>query len=62
MLFNSIEFLCFLPVAFLIYWKLLAKHFKAQNLFVLLASYVFYGWWSHPVASHWVGERLPYAR
>ena len=44
MLFNSIEFLFFLPAVFIIYW-LLVKHRKAQNLFVLIASYVFYGWW-----------------
>lgn len=44
MLFNSIEFLVFLPIAFAIYW-LLRKHLKLQNLFVVLASYVFYGWW-----------------
>ena len=44
MLFNSIEFIIFLPIVFVLYW-LLAKNRKAQNLFVLLASYVFYGWW-----------------
>lgn len=44
MLFNSIEFLVFLPIVFAIYW-LLRKHLKLQNLFVVLASYVFYGWW-----------------
>lgn len=44
MLFNSIEFLVFLPIVFAIYW-LLGNHLKLQNLFVVLASYVFYGWW-----------------
>lgn len=44
MLFNSIEYLFFLPIVFLIYW-LLRNHLKLQNLFVVLASYVFYGWW-----------------
>ena len=43
MLFNSIEFLCFFPVVFLIYWAI--KPLKWQNAFVILASYVFYGWW-----------------
>lgn len=43
MLFNSIEFLLFLPVVFLIYWAI--KPLKWQNGFVILASYVFYGWW-----------------
>ena len=44
MLFNSIEYLLFLPIVFAIYW-LLRKHLKLQNAFVVLASYVFYGWW-----------------
>lgn len=44
MLFNSIEFAVFLPIVFAIYW-LLNKHLRWQNLFVVLASYVFYGWW-----------------
>jgi alginate O-acetyltransferase complex protein AlgI len=45
MIFNSIEFLIFLPIVFLIYWKLLNHNLKAQNFFVLAASYLFYGWW-----------------
>lgn len=45
MLFNSIEFLLFLPVVFLIHWKLLSGR-SARNLFLLVASYVFYGWWN----------------
>ena len=44
MLFNSFEFLLFLPLVFIGYW-LLQKHLKAQNLFVVAASYLFYGWW-----------------
>ena len=44
MLFNSIQFAIFLPIVFIIYW-LLGKNLKLQNLFVVLASYVFYGWW-----------------
>jgi len=44
MLFNSIEFLVFLPIVFAIYW-LLRNHLKLQNAFVVIASYVFYGWW-----------------
>ena len=44
MLFNSIEFAIFLPIVFLLYWFVFNK-VKVQNLFVLLASYVFYGWW-----------------
>lgn len=44
MLFNSLEFLLFLPIAFGVYW-LLAKRIRLQNLFVIVASYLFYGWW-----------------
>ena len=44
MLFNSLEYLFFLPIVFAIYW-LLQKRLRLQNLFVVIASYVFYGWW-----------------
>ena len=44
MLFNSLEFLIFLPFVFAGYW-LLTRHLKLQNLFVVVVSYVFYGWW-----------------
>ena len=44
MLFNSIEFLIFLPIVFVVYW-LLHKHLRWQNAFVVAASYLFYGWW-----------------
>ena len=45
MLFNSIEFAFFLLIVFLLYWFVFQKSLKAQNLFLLLASYFFYGWW-----------------
>ncbi|MDY2634602.1 MAG: MBOAT family O-acyltransferase [Prevotella sp.] len=44
MLFNSIEFLFFLPIVFVFYWFVF-KSLKWQNLFIVIASYVFYGWW-----------------
>jgi D-alanyl-lipoteichoic acid acyltransferase DltB (MBOAT superfamily) len=44
MLFNSIEFALFLPIVFLLYWFVF-KRLKWQNLFLVVASYVFYGWW-----------------
>ena len=44
MLFNSIEFICFLPIVFIVYW-LADKHLKWQNFLVVTASYIFYGWW-----------------
>lgn len=44
MLFNSIEFLIFLPIVFLLYWFVFKKR-SWQNLLIVVASYVFYGWW-----------------
>ncbi len=44
MLFNSIEYMLFLPIVFMIYW-LLYRNVKAQNIFILCASYLFYGLW-----------------
>lgn len=44
MIFNSFEFLLFLPIVFTIYW-LLSNKLKLQNAFVVIASYFFYGWW-----------------
>lgn len=43
-LFNSIEFIIFLPIVFTLYW-LANKNIKWQNFFVIIASYTFYGWW-----------------
>ena len=44
MLFTSIEFFVFLPIVFALYW-LLRRQVRWQNLLVVVASYVFYGWW-----------------
>lgn len=46
MLFNSFAFLAFLPIVFLLYWFVFNRNLKQQNLLILVASYVFYGWWS----------------
>ncbi len=45
MLFNSFDFVVFLPIVFLLYWFVAKNHIKAQNLLIVIASYVFYGWW-----------------
>jgi D-alanyl-lipoteichoic acid acyltransferase DltB (MBOAT superfamily) len=45
MLFNSIEFAIFLPIVFTLYWFVVNKNLKLQNVLLLLASYFFYGWW-----------------
>lgn len=44
MLFNSFEFMAFLPVVFALYWFVFRPR-RWQNLFIVVASYVFYGWW-----------------
>jgi len=45
MLFNSIDFAIFLPIVFILYWFVTNKNLKLQNLLIVVASYVFYGWW-----------------
>ncbi|GIX40471.1 MAG: membrane-bound O-acyltransferase family protein [Leptospiraceae bacterium] len=47
MIFNSNVYLYFFIIVICIYWLLLFTNAKLryQNLFLLLASYFFYGWW-----------------
>jgi len=45
MLFNSIEFVIFLPIVFMLYWFVANRSVQGRNLLVIAASYVFYGWW-----------------
>ncbi|SDB22532.1 D-alanyl-lipoteichoic acid acyltransferase DltB, MBOAT superfamily [Flavobacteriaceae bacterium MAR_2010_188] len=47
MLFNSIDFAIFLPIVFILYWFVFQKNIKWQNLLIVIASYVFYGWWDY---------------
>jgi len=47
MLFNSVAFAVFLPVVFLLYWFVFQKSIKLRNFFLLIVSYVFYGWWDY---------------
>ncbi len=47
MFFNSVSFLIFLPVVFILYWGLFKGSLKLQNIFLLIASYLFYGWWDY---------------
>jgi alginate O-acetyltransferase complex protein AlgI len=47
MLFNSFEFLLFLPAVFILYWFVARKSLRLQNVLILVASYVFYGWWDY---------------
>jgi len=45
MFFNSIDFAVFLLIVFILYWFAANKNLKLQNLLIVVASYVFYGWW-----------------
>jgi len=65
MLFNSFQFLLFLPVVFLLYSLLQTK--KQQNIFILLSSYFFYSWWDWRFLSliilsscidYWAGKKM----
>ena len=42
MLFDTPVYFCFLALVVLIYWRL---SWRAQNRMMLVASYIFYGWW-----------------
>ena len=44
MIFNSLSFLLFFIAVFLIYWFPLKNTTRGQNIFLLLASYFFYGY------------------
>ncbi len=45
MLFNSLEFILFLPVVLAVYWLLRRRKPLYQNLLLIAASYLFYAWW-----------------
>ncbi len=45
MLFNSIEYLFFFPVVFVLYWLIKPERYKWQNVLLIIASYIFYGCW-----------------
>lgn len=44
MLFHSINFALFFAVFFILYWCCFNKNIKLQNFFLLIGSYIFYGW------------------
>ena len=46
MTFVSLTFLIFLPIVFAFYWMFNGS-LRWQNLFLVIASYVFYGWWDY---------------
>ncbi len=67
MFFNSIDFAIFLPIVFILYWFVTNSNIKLQNFLIVIASYVFYGWWNwrflsliffSTVVDYTVGRRL----
>ncbi len=46
MKFNSVEFFIFLVIAFALLWRF-SKSLKTNNIILLVASYIFYGWWDY---------------
>jgi len=45
MLFNSLTFALFLPICFTLFWLINKSNNNLRNALLLLASYIFYGWW-----------------
>ena len=45
MLFNSLNFALFLPIVFFLYWFVVNKKLRYQNLLLLISSYFFYACW-----------------
>ena len=67
MLFTSLDFAIFLPIVFLLYWFVVQRNLKLQNALIVVASYVFYGWWDwrflsliifSTVVDYLIGHRL----
>ena len=68
MLFNSIEFLIFLPTVFILYWFVFNNKLRDQNIIILISSYFFYGWWDFrflslilisTIVDYFVGYNIP---
>ena len=45
MTFQSLEYLIFFSIVFILYWTLCRKRKEHQNGLIVVASLVFYGWW-----------------
>ena len=67
MLFNSLEFILFLPTVFILYWFVFQRNLKLQNILIVVVSYFFYGWWDwrflglialSSAVDYWCGLRL----
>ena len=67
MLFNSVDFAIFLPIVFVLYWFVINRNLKLQNLLLVAASYFFYAWWDwrflslilfSTIVDYFVGHKL----
>lgn len=58
MLFGSLEFALFLPAVFALYWSVPQAHRPAKNWVLLIASYIFYGWWDWRFLSLMFGSSI----
>lgn len=67
MTFVSLDFGLFFSVFFILYWFVFNKSLRLQNILILVASYIFYGWWDWRFLSlifisssvdYWVGLSL----
>ena len=47
MLFNSLSYLIFLPIVFILYWTIKSERYRWQNILLIIASYIFYGAWDY---------------
>lgn len=47
MSFNSIDFAIFFPLVFVVYWYIFGSNLRWQNAFLVVVSYIFYGWWDY---------------
>jgi alginate O-acetyltransferase complex protein AlgI len=45
LLFQSFEFAIFFPIVFGLYWTVFRGNIAQQNAFLVVASFIFYGWW-----------------
>jgi len=58
MIFNTIEFVIFLLVVFILYWRFFSKNSTNQNRLLLIAGYFFYSWWSWKFLLLFIGTSL----
>ena len=58
MLFNSLDFLIFITIFFVLYWFLVNKNIKHQNLLLLFSSYIFYSFTDYRFLLYLVGVSL----